>query len=178
MSPFSAPAGAVVANARRPFDPGQSPAVDLRTLPPDLSTAPPPPRDPIRELRDERTAWRQTSSYVGSISSSAEVGLGTPPSGAMVRDVQIRVRTAHAASPTDYYTLVAQWRDNDGVASELGRITTETTMLPANTRTWIWQVGAGLRLIDGAELTVTFTATGSPSALSGVQLYADWLVGV
>ena len=116
--------------------------------------------------------------YLGSVSSAIEVGLGAPLSGPTVRSVQIRVRTEFTASSTDYYTIVAQWRDASGVANELGRITTETTILEAHIRTWIWQVGAGVRLVDGAELTVTFAATGSPAALTGVQLYADWLVGV
>lgn len=178
MSPFLPPAGVVAPNARKPFDPDQQPAFDLPAFPQDGPSTPTTPRETIREFRDEITAWRQTSTYIGDVSSDIEVGLGAPVSGPFVRSVQIRVRTEFAGSSTAYYTIVAQWRDADGNASELGRLTTETTLLPAHVRTWVWQVGDGVRLIDGSELTVTFTATGSPAALTGVQLYADWLVGV
>ena len=177
MSPFLPPAGIVAPNARRPFDEGQQPSDGLQARPQDPLRAE-QPRNPMRELRDELTAWRQSGAYIATVTSGDEVGLGSPLSGPTVRGVQIRVRSEYSASTTDYYTIVAQWRDAAGAASELGRITTATTVLPKNVRTWIWQIGAGVRLIDGAEVTVTFTATGSPAALTGVQLYADWLVGV
>ncbi len=186
MSFLKGPVGSVAPNARRPFDAGQTFAEDLPTTESGLQTMQqdrpgnpqgPVQRDPMRELRDELTAWRQTGAYVGEVSSDIEVGLGAPPGGAMVRAVQIRVR-ADLLAGTDYYTIIAKWRDAAGAEQELGNITTESTTITAHVRVWIWSQGSGVRLSDGTELTVSFVATGAPPPITGVQLYADWLVGV
>lgn len=134
---------------------------------------------PRRNFRRQDTSWRPVSAYVGAVSADTEVGLGAPPvSGVLVRKVQMRVRVEHDFDANNYWTVAVYWRDASGNAFLVSEEKTVSLDFFANVVLPLYSNDSGFRLERLHELTVKFTKTGSPTALSGVQLYADLYVGI
>lgn len=134
-----------------------------------------------REFRKEITAWRPVLIWVGTVSATTEIGLGMPPlDGALLRGVGLRLRTTHSPNSTNYWTVGVYLRDKDGDAVLVpgSEETTVSQEFPAHIDFAPYRSGSGIRVQAFHEPTVLLTKTGSPDALSGVQLQGDWFVGI
>jgi hypothetical protein len=131
------------------------------------------------ELLREEVATRPTVVFVGTVTASTEIGLGSPTTGGQsIRRVRLRLRTTVAPSPTDYWTLEVFWKDDGGNESLIGSSDTTAVQIPASMEYAVWHAEAGVRIESLHEVTLKLTKTGSAPDLVNVTVYPDWFAGI
>jgi len=132
-----------------------------------------------RNLQREEIAVRPEAIYVGAVSSSIEVGLGSPVTGGhSIRRVRLRVRTRVAPSSTDYWLFQVVWKDASGGEAEIGRSDTTAVEVLANQEYAVWHMDPGVRVEPLHEVTLKLTKNGSAVTLDDLTVYPDWVVGI
>lgn len=137
-----------------------------------------------RELRDEATAWRPLSVYVGTLTAGAtnyDIGIGSPMfDGALLRRAILRLRSKHELNADNYWTMGMFLINPSGTRERIPGVTKQTINqdFPADINFDAYHESGGLRVNANYEVIVRFSSTGSPADLTQVQLYADWFVGI
>ena len=171
---YGSPAGEIQPGQRAPSGPS-GPAGELAT--------PPAPTNRImaveHRLYREDNGWRPVSVYVGALASNLTVGVGLCyPPGALVKKVALRLSTTLAQNTSDYWTFGVYWEDTNGDQALLNEEDTSNTKVSAKVPFYLYHSAEGMRLATDQSIVVKFVQTGSPTGLAGVQVQADWFVGV
>ena len=138
------------------------------------------PKGPTtRALTKQEVATRPTVVFVGTVSASIEIGLGSPTTGGqLIRRVRLRLRTTVAPSPANYWTLQVFWKDAGGTEYLIGESNTTATEILSNREYAVWHDDAGIRIEALHEVTLKLTKNGSAPDLVNLTVYPDWFAGI
>ena len=129
-------------------------------------------------MRDQATAWRPVTVYVGDVSADTEVCLLVAPfRGIRILRVGFKVRGTVSADASHYWTFRIVRRLVNETEVEVEKVDTSGAARDNESRD-IYHRGIECRMEEGEELSVQITKTGSPAALSQVALYADVYAGI
>ncbi len=165
------------AGTRAPHDAPEFEAV--KTEPRGRESVTDPKGPTTRALTKQEVATRPTVVFVGTVSATTEIGLGSPTTGGqLIRRVRLRLRTTVAPSPTNYWTMQVYWKDEAGNEYLIGESDTTVGQVLANREYAVWHNDTGIRIESLHEVTLKLTKNGSAPALVNLTVYPDWFAGI
>ena len=186
---YKGPAGATEAHAREPAS-GElyvgpplavyEPVLELAEGDPSGQTPHQPPgpdsEDSGRVQREPEYALRMISIYVGAVSADREVGIVSPPVGGIaITRLSFVVRTSITEDGINYWTFQVVFRRPE--EQILGELIVNNFNLDASTKYVIWELPSGIMVEPDQEVSVKMIASGAPSTLEDLHLYADLRAG-